>query len=97
MIMEIYAAGIVLVGFGVMFRIVRLRTAIVLIGLAVFASVLRPASQTVAVWVFVGIIGIFALVLAGKFAGTVLGKEAEKSWWDRVFSLAMRYLTRRAG
>ena len=93
-IMEIFVVSIMLVGFGVMFRFIRLRAALLIIGMVVLAAALLPSAGKFTdyfpLWVFWGVAIILGINLLRAVLGTLFGRAAADSFTGSLLTTVLR-------
>jgi hypothetical protein len=76
--MEIFIATIMIVGIGVMFRVIRIQAALLLIVLVAIATALWPSagrfSQNLPTWVFWGVVMVIAINLLKAILSVLFGR-----------------------
>lgn len=81
---EIFVSIIVLVGIGVMVRVVRLRAALLIVGAVVLAHHLLPLAgqyaQTLPLWLFVIIVLVLGISLLRGIVSILFGRAAAASF-----------------
>lgn len=78
--MEFFVASIMLIGIGVMLRAIKLKAALIVIGLVVIVAALLPSagrfSSYIPSWVFWGVVIILGVNLLRTVLGVFFGKGA---------------------
>lgn len=96
--MEIFVAAIMLVGIGVMLRIVNLRAAFMTIGLVCLGAALLPSAgrftNYVPAWVFWGVVIILAINLLRTVLGVLFGRSAADNFTGNLLSAILQPVTR---
>lgn len=97
---EAFIVGIVLVGFGVMLRIIKLQGALMIIGLIAVAALILPYtgkySEGIPSWMFWWIVIIIGINVLRAILGMLFGRPAADSFTGRllyqIFSPVFRML-----
>lgn len=86
--METFVAAIILIGIGVMLRIIKLQAALLLIGVVVVALALMSSAgkyaQYVPIWLFVIIAVILGINLLQAVLGVLFGKNAADGFTGKL-------------
>lgn len=92
--MEIFVAAIMLVGFGVMLRIVNIRAAFMTIGLVCLGFALWPSAgrftNYIPSWVFWGVVIILGINLLRGILGALFGRRAADNFTGNLLSSIFR-------
>lgn len=92
--MEVFVVAIMLVGFGVMLRIVTIRAAFMAIGLLCLGFALWPSAGKFAnyipSWVFWGVVMILGINLLRTVLGALFGRSAADNFTGNLLSSVFR-------
>lgn len=92
--MEVFVVAIMLVGFGVMLRIINIRAAFTTIGLVFLGFDLWPSAgrfaNYVPSWVFWGVLIILGVNLLRTVLGALFGRSAADSFTGNLLSSVLR-------
>lgn len=96
--MEIFVAAIMLVGIGVMFRVLNLRAAFMTIGLVCLGGAMLPNAgrftDYVPSWVFWGVVIILGINVLRRVLSVLFGRSAADNFTGNLLSAILQPVTR---
>lgn len=96
--MEIFVSAIILVGIGVMFRVLNLRAAFMVIGLVCLGGAMLPNAgrftDYVPSWVFWGVVIILGINVLRRVLGVLFGRSAADNFTGNLLSAILTPINR---